>query len=494
MTAKRVAVVGTGISGLAAAWLLSKRHHVVLYERENRIGGHSNTVVAQLREADGNAVEVPVDTGFIVYNTASYPNLIALFEQLDVPTAPTSMSFAVSLDDGAYEYSGSGLGGLFSQRRNLMRPSHWRMVSDILSFFRRAERDVGDTRLEQLSLREYLHEEGYGPALVDRHILPMAAAIWSTPCADVLAFPAASFVRFFSNHGLLQVSNRPAWRTVQGGSREYVSRILAAIGGDVRSGDPVVSVQRRDDRVLIRTASGATETYDDVVLATHADEALALLDDPDSAETALLSQFRYVPNEAVLHTDPAHMPRRRRAWSSWNYVARQSADGADLSLSYWMNSLQPLPTSRDVFVTLNPTRPLAAEHEIARFQYTHPLFDAGAMAAQRTLWSLQGRRRTWFCGSYFGYGFHEDGAESGLAVAEQLGAPKRPWEVPAGSTRIHVTDAPQSIGAQDVPVVSGEVEQPIIVPGRGGGRAPSHAHARTRPTDVVTDAGPTDAG
>ena len=369
---------------------------------------------------------------------------------------------------------------MFAQRRNIASPAHWRMVSDIFRFFRCAEQDRGDPALETQSLGGYLRARGFGHAFTERHILPMAAAIWSTPYNDVLAFPAASFVRFFANHGMLQIQNRPAWRTVRGGSREYVARMLDAIGGEVRTGDAVVAVERgngsRHDAsagVTVRTRSGHVDHFDDVVIASHADEALAMLRDADEAEHALLSRFRYVPNRAVLHTDAAQMPRRSATWSSWNYVTRQGDKGRELSLTYWMNSLQPLATKRDVFVTLNPTAPIAAGQELAAFDYMHPLFDAAAMAAQKQLWSLQGRRRTWFCGSYFGYGFHEDGAESGLAVAEQLGGLARPWSVPKGSSRIHVDRSIASPIVLDRPMVApSDLDVAAILPEVSAGSSP----------------------
>lgn len=430
---RSIAVVGSGIAGLGAAWLLSRRHAVTLFETEGRPGGHSNTV-----ETPGASGSNPVDTGFIVYNTASYPNLIALFEHLGVPTAATDMSFSVSLDSGAYEYAGSGLGTLFGQKRNLISPGHWRMITGVFRFFREAPRLAEAAADEHLTLGQYLAGAGYSRAFIDRHILPMAAAIWSTPSQDVLAFPAAAFVRFFSNHGLLQVRERPQWRTVVGGSRQYVKRVLADIDGDVRIGDGVTRIERTQDGVTLHSMKGVRR-FDACVVATHADDALALLADSDSDEKNLLGSFRYCDNRAVLHRDSTHMPRRRRLWSSWNYLG--AGDGVDrtLSVSYWMNRLQPLgEDAPDVFVTLNPMHRIASGATIAAFNYRHPMFDPDAMAAQRELWRLQGRRNTWFCGSYFGYGFHEDGLQAGLAAAEAIGGVRRPWDVEGESSRIHL--------------------------------------------------------
>lgn len=442
MSRNRIAAVGSGIAGLSAAWLLSKRHDVTLIEADTHLGGHSNTVDAV---RDGR--KTPVDTGFIVYNTASYPNLIALFDHLRVPTAATDMSFAVSLDAGGYEYSGSSIATLFGQASNIVSPSHWRMLADTLRFFREArELDRADFDPD-LSLGAYLTREGYSEAFVTRHILPMAAAIWSTPSRDVLDFPAAAFVRFFDNHGLLQVKDRPQWRTVVGGSREYVSRLIADFTGEIVLGEPVRRIDRSRTGVTIQTDK-AERSFDACVLATHADETLAMLGSPTADERRLLGAFRYARNYAVLHTDAASMPKRRLLWSSWNYLGEGKGREATLAVTYWMNQLQPLgATAPELFVTLNPPRKIDVAHTIAAFDYAHPMFDAAAMRAQRELWSLQGVNRTWFCGAYFGYGFHEDGLQSGLAAAEAVGGVRRPWTVENESSRIHLSGAARPLEA-----------------------------------------------
>lgn len=418
---QRVAVVGAGISGLSAAWLLSTVHDVSLYEADHRLGGHSNTV--ELDTSDGPCA---VDTGFIVYNPPSYPNLVGLFDTLGVETSPSSMSFAVSLDDGACEYSGSGLGGLFGQPANVFRPSHWRMTRDILRFFHQAGALARGEGNPTQSLGEWLIRQGFTRPFIDRHVIPMGAAIWSAPGRQILDFPALSFARFFANHGLLRITGRPQWRTVTGGSRRYVERLVSAFAGRSLKGCRVTAVRRAADHAIVVTHDGSTETYDHVVLACHADNALRLLDDADDFERRLLAKFEFTRNEAVLHTDPTFMPRRRRLWSSWNF-AGSTKDPADAPcVTYWMNSLQPLTTRQNVFVTLNPRCAPAAGTEAARIIYEHPLFDAGAVIAQELLPQIQGRRRTWFAGAWAGYGFHEDGAQSGLWVAEQLGC-SRPW-------------------------------------------------------------------
>ncbi len=446
----RIAVVGAGISGLGAAWLLSRAHDVTLFEREPRLGGHSNTSEVTWPEGGSG----PVDTGFIVYNTACYPNLIALFEHLAVPTARTDMSFAVSLDGGGYEYSGTGAQGLFGQPSNLLRPGHWRMAADILRFFREAPALLAETPRDAdagVSLGEWLNSHSYSRDFVERHILPMGAAIWSTPSRGILDFPAAAFARFFANHGLLQVRNRPEWRTVDGGSREYVARLMAGYRGKTISGDAVVSVARGGGDVVITRESGAIERFDRCLIACHADDALALLGNPDATERTVLGAFRYSDNLAVLHRDLRQMPRRRRLWSSWNYMG--GPDG-ELTVSYWMNRLQPLTTRSDHFVTLNPATEIPASQTIASFAYRHPMYDGAAIAAQSRLWSLQGRGNVWFAGSYFGWGFHEDGLQAGLAAAEDMsasghgaaaggGGVRRPWSVAGQSSRITTSSAPR---------------------------------------------------
>lgn len=434
----RIAVVGSGISGLSCAWLLSQRHQVDVFEADGRVGGHSHTV-----HAPCGGASVPVDTGFIVYNEPAYPNLTALFKHLNVPTRASDMSFAVSLDQGALEYAGTNLNGLFAQRSNLLRPRFWAMLRELLRFYREAPGDAAAHADQPLDA--YLDARGYGRAFRDDHLYPMGAAIWSCSAERMGDYPVGAFVRFCQNHGLLQLSGRPVWRTVDGGSREYVRRLTQPFADRLHRGHLVTAVLRDADGVRLRTQHGDwSAPFDHVVLATHADQALRLLAVPSEEERRLLGAFGYTRNHAVLHSDPALMPRRRAVWCSWNYLADRRS-GALPTVTYWMNRLQShLPQGPDappLFVTLNPAQPPRPEHLIRTEIYEHPRFDAAAIAAQRELWTLQGRQRTWFCGAHFGSGFHEDGLQAGLAVAEALGGVRRPWSVAHESGRIHLPAA-----------------------------------------------------
>jgi predicted NAD/FAD-binding protein len=428
---RNIAIVGSGISGISAAWLLSARHAVTVYESDRRIGGHSHTVTIK-----GTKGEVAVDTGFIVYNDRTYPNLAALFAHLDVATQPSEMTFAVSLSDGGLEYSGGNLVGLFAEKRNLVRPRFWSMLRDIHRFYREAPRDLAALEKIHTTLGHYLDTRAYGTAFRDDHLLPLASAIWSAPTGQILEYPAASFIRFQNSHGLLSLRNRPPWRSVCGGSRSYVERLTKAYRNRIRLGSAVATVQRRGGMVTVRDRNGQAETFDAIIIATHADQALAMLAEPSPEERRLLGAFRYSSNVAVLHSDPALMPRRRAVWSSWNHIGRRdSGDARDCpTVTYWMNSLQHIRDDTPLFVTLNPDRSPRDEHH--REIYEHPLFDSRAILAQQELWSLQGRRNTWFAGAYFGSGFHEDGLQAGLAAAEAAGGVRRPWNVADESGRI----------------------------------------------------------
>ena len=442
-----IAVIGSGISGMSAAWLLSQRHRVTVYEAADRCGGHSHTV--DMPTPQGSS---PVDMGFIVYNETNYPNLVALFEHLGVATRATDMSFAVSLDDGRLEYASTSLASLFAQPANLVSARFWGMLRDILKFYRHAPTHACALDGRMTTIGEYLGAHGYGRAFSDDHLLPQAAAIWSAPVGAIRDYPAEAFIRFCENHGLLKVFGRPIWRTVVGGSRAYVSRLTASYADRIQLNCAARAVRRTGDGVLVRDGQGGLRRFDRLVVACHADDALALLSDPSPEEAAVLGAFSYTRNHAVMHSDPSLMPERRAVWSAWNYVGRRGGEAADreLCVTYWMNLLQGLQQEPPCFVTLNPIRPPKAGTLIRSEVYQHPLFDAPALKAQKRLWSLQGGRDTWFCGAYFGSGFHEDGLQSGLAVAEALGGVQRPWRIANPSGRIHIGPAAAGLPASEI--------------------------------------------
>lgn len=421
----RIAVVGAGIAGLGAAWALNHRHEVLLFEAEPRPGGHAHTV-----EIDHGGRRIAVDTGFIVYNQLNYPLLTRLFAHLGVESERSDMSFSASIADGALEYSGSSLALLFAQKRNLARPAFLRMLADILRFNAAAKRLVAQPADggEEPTLGAFLERGGYGVGLCRWYLLPMAAAIWSASTDAMLRFPARSILSFFANHGLLNLLERPQWRTVRGGSRTYVEKIAAELGPRLRCGRAVRAVRRVQGGVEVATWAGERYLCDHVVLACHSDQALRLLDDALPRAREALAAVPYQANHAVLHADAALMPRRRTVWSSWNYLARTTADGAArVSVTYWMNRLQNLPEDRPLFVSLNPLREPDPALTFGAWRYDHPVFDARSLAAQAELRAVQGRDRVWFAGAWMGYGFHEDGLRSGLDVARALGAAP-PWE------------------------------------------------------------------
>lgn len=419
---RRVAVVGSGISGLAAAWLLRETHQVTLYEAAPRLGGHTNTI-----DVSVDGCSFPVDTGFLVFNQRTYPNLCALFERLDIEAVPSDMSFSARIEHLDLEWAGSNLGTVFGQRRNLLRPAFIGMVRDILRFNRETTELATRITAGTESLGDFLERRRYGKAFRDWYLLPMAAAIWSCPTESMLAYPLATFVRFCHNHGLLQIMNRPQWLTVKGGGREYVRRMAADLS-DIRPSSPVISVQRADDGVHVRTAVGS-ECYDEVVLACHSDQALRIMGNGATpAERAVLGAVHYQANRAVVHTDASLLPQRPSLWSAWNYAAGPATQGSTpVAVSYLINMLQPLPVQTPVIVSLNPFRAPAADKVIAEIDYAHPVFDRAAITAQGMLPAIQGRDRVWFCGAWGRYGFHEDGLRSALAVVRGMGGTV-PWQ------------------------------------------------------------------
>jgi uncharacterized protein len=422
----KIAVVGAGISGLACAWRLASRHDVTLYEAGRYFGGHTHTV-----DATVEGVTYPVDTGFLVFNHRTYPGFTRLLDELGVEVAPSEMTFSVSVGTPrgpALEWAGTDMNSVFAQRRNLARPAFLRMLLDIVRFNRLATalavaRD--DAKLAE-SLGDFLDRERFSEAFRLWYLLPMAAAIWSCPTATMMAFPMATFVRFCHNHGLLQVMNRPQWYTVKGGARHYVEKLLTALE-DVRLNQPVLSVRRGaapSSGVTIVTAGGS-ESFDQVVLAAHSDEILAMLADPSPEECRYLGAIKYQQNRAVLHTDASLLPRARVAWAAWNYQCLPKGEARgdeDVCVHYLMNLLQPIPFKKPLMVSLNAIAPPRDECVLEEFEYAHPVFDQAAIAAQGAIASLQGTRATWFAGAWMGYGFHEDGLRSGLQVATALDA------------------------------------------------------------------------
>jgi len=416
---QRIAVIGSGISGLACAYFLNRAHDVILFEASNYLGGHTNTVDVSLE-----GLTHPVDTGFLVYNRATYPNLISLFDELGVSSDDTDMSFGVSMDDGEMEWAGTNLDTVFAQRGHLFSPSFLLMLRDIIRFNQAAQHYLQRTIVSGETLGQLLTVEKYRTTFQQAYLLPMAAAIWSSSPSDILSYPASSFIRFCLNHSLLQINDRPRWKTVHGGGREYVQKIAATLT-DYRLNSPAQKVERVEQGVLITTAEGV-ELVDSVVFATHAPQTLAMLTDADATERAILSAVRYQANKAILHTDIRLLPKRKKVWSAWNYIGSKSIGSTSqdeqrpVCVSYLLNKLQMLPFQTPVVVTLNPfTQPDPAS-VIAQFDYEHPIFDQAAIRAQGQLNSIQGKKHCWFAGAWTGYGFHEDGLKSALRVVNDF--------------------------------------------------------------------------
>jgi len=426
----RVAVIGSGISGLASAYLLNPHADVHLFENANRFGGHSHTV-----EADFDGVKVPVDTGFIVFNPLNYPNLVNMFDHLGVATQDSDMSFAVSLDGGRCEYEGSAR-GLLVQPSNLLRPRYWSMFAELVRFYRTAPQAAFSGPVNE-SLGDFIEREGYSEAFVCDHLLPMGAAIWSCTSQLMTEFPVRSYMRFLENHKLLNFIDRPQWRTVTGGSRVYVSKIIAALGAKAHKSTHIRGLHRVPGGVILTIEGEGEVFFDKVVLAAHADQSLALIDDASTLERDILSPFKFQPNRAVLHSDPRLMPRRKSAWASWNYVTGSDHDGG-LCLSYWMNRLQSIDEVYPLYETLNPHIEPDPALIHGEFSYDHPLFDAKAIAAQTRLGEIQGLNNLYFAGAWTGYGFHEDGLKSAIAIARSLKM-TIPWQTEVAAYPLHVS-------------------------------------------------------
>lgn len=414
---QRIAIVGSGIAGLGAAWLLKDTAEVTVFESCPEPGGHVRTIMHG---------EQPIDTGFIVLNDRNYPYFNAFLKELGVEHQDSDMSFGVTIGNGAIEWAGDSLASLFAQKSLALDVAHWRMLADIVRFNRQTKKLLANDACPAISLGDFLDRHHYSEAFAARYLLPMAAAIWSTPTSGMRAFPLASFLHFFDNHGLLDISNRPQWATVVGGSHTYVKKMASLLGERLRLNTPVDQVVRDDDGVLL-TAAGASERFDQVIFACHADTTRAILADPDGDETAILSAFDFQPNRAILHTDAALMPKRRSVWSSWNYQAdRAVLSDQRVAVTYWMNRLQNIAGDTEYFVSLNPLAEPAADKVIAEIDYDHPIFNGDAITAQGRLQEIQGRRGAWYAGAWCGYGFHEDGLKASTRVAEGLGV-SAPW-------------------------------------------------------------------
>jgi predicted NAD/FAD-binding protein len=411
----RIAIIGSGISGLTSAYLLSRRNEVTVFEAADWIGGHTHTV-----DIEWQGQRYAVDTGFIVFNDWTYPNFIRLMDRLGVVSRPTEMSFSVNDPQSGLEYNGNNLDTLFAQRSNLLSPGFWGMLRDIMRFNRQAVADLDGHRIEPgMSLGDYLHERNYGQRFIHHYIVPMGSAIWSVSPADMLRFPLHFFVRFFRNHGLLSISQRPQWRVIEGGSRSYVEPLCKSFSERIRLSCPVMSVRRDDNGVVITSAAGH-ERFDKVVFACHSDQALALLEKPTTTEHEVLGALDYAANEVVLHTDTRLLPKRRKAWASWNYRLG-GPEHAPAAVTYNMNILQGLDAPATFCVSLNQGDCVDPSLVLARFNYAHPQYSLAALAAQARQGELQGNRHSYFCGAYWANGFHEDGVVSALDVAQRFG-------------------------------------------------------------------------
>jgi predicted NAD/FAD-binding protein len=415
---QNIAVIGGGVAGIVAAYLLQRQHKVTLFEQNDYLGGHTHTV--EIKE--GPDAGLAVDTGFIVLNDATYPLFQKFLKRLGVATRTSEMSFGFQCLQTGLIYAGTNLNGLFIQRRNLFSPRYFSFLLEIGRFCKKARNDLDKGKVPQATLGQYLETGGFSQFMTDNYLVPMASAIWSTPMQKVTEFPAEPFLRFFRNHGLLSFRNRPQWRTVAGGSHTYVKAFLRDYQGILKLKSGVQQIARQDDCVHISLASGESLSFDQVVIATHADQALRLLKNPSEIEHRLLSPWRYQPNGTVLHTDSSLLPRQEAARAAWNFTrSRRRTSEQPVFVTYYMNRLQGFSAGRDYCVTLNRVEPFRPETVIAKMVYHHPLYSFESMKTQKELPQLNGRQRTYFCGSYFGYGFHEDAVKSGMAVGNAFG-------------------------------------------------------------------------
>lgn len=414
----KIAVIGAGVAGITASYLLQHQHDITLYEKNDYIGGHTHTIIIE----DGPDAGTPVDTGFIVLNDRTYPLLTALFSQLGVSITETDMSFSYYCRESGLQYASSNLNTIFAQRFNLIRPSFWRLLFGIVQLNSKTRQQLHQGRLGNMTLGEYLKQERFSQVLIKDYLIPMAAAIWSTPDVTMMDFPAESFFRFFDNHGLLNVTDQPQWYFVSGGSHTYVRAFLDVFKGHVLANHRVIKVRRTDSGPVITLHDGSEEQFDCVIIAAHADEAYTMLADPTQEEILLLSPWKYTHNYTVLHTDISLLPPNRRAWASWNYLRERNVEEkSPVTVTYHMNRLQNLKTVRNYCVTLNPVKPIPREHIVREMEYTHPMYTFDALETQRNLPNFNGQKNTYFCGSYFGYGFHEDAVRSAVEVTKKFG-------------------------------------------------------------------------
>jgi predicted NAD/FAD-binding protein len=412
----KIAVIGSGISGLSAAYLLSKLHKVDLFEQDDHFGGHSYTYDIKTKKE----TVVPVDLGFIVFNELTYPNLFKFFDDLEVSYEKSDMSFAVSIKDSMVEYGGKGLKALFANKLNILNPKFIKMISEIMSFYKNAPLLLNDN-IDNETLGSYLEKSKKSKYFINFHIVPMVAAIWSMPFSKAKDMPLKLFLNFFINHGLFRLKNRPQWYTVTGRSRTYVSKVLQTISGEYFKNSKVNKISRSEENVRISIGNNDEYLdYDHVVLASHADQSLDILEDPTKDETNILKEFKYVENVAYLHTDVSLMPKRKLAWSSWNSISKN--DLSSTCVTYWLNNLQNLNTIENYYLTLNPIHEIKPEKIIKKINFTHPYLNSKTFIMQKQLHKIQGKKRTWFCGSYFGYGFHEDGLKSSLEMLKYFRA------------------------------------------------------------------------
>ncbi|MDG1096837.1 MAG: FAD-dependent oxidoreductase [Methylophilaceae bacterium] len=414
----KIAVIGTGVSGLGAAYLLNEKHDIVVFEKNAYVGGHSRTIDIPVENGT-----LPVDTGFIVFNDWNYPNLLGLFNQINVPYQNSDMSFGVSINNGWLEY---GSGGLFAQRKNIFRPQYWRMLLDVFKFNKQALAYIDQD--PSISLGDCLDKLKMGTWFKQYYILAMGAAIWSCPVETIMKFPAQTFLRFFKNHGLLSINDRPQWYTVTGGSREYKKRLIAPFEEHILLNNGATKVVQKSKQIEVTDSHGSKRLFDHVIFACHADEALQMIEAPTADEASILSNFQYQHNQIIVHTDTSFMPQRQQCWSSWVYLSEQKQDKSNgVSLSYWMNNLQSLETKVPVIITLNPARRPKENLIMDEHSFSHPIFDYNAIVSQDKLDRIQGKRNYWFCGAYQRYGFHEDGLLSAVNVVKLLGG-TIPWE------------------------------------------------------------------